>query len=97
MVAMSRWFRTPVFLIVASVSLIGCNVNTQIGNPDNGGSSNTSGADGSGSAQTPQPNNDALPDFSLTDANANSARYQEAVSPREYLGQISAWYFGHST
>ncbi len=95
--AMSRWFRTPVFLIVASGSLIGCNVNTQISDPGNGGSSDSSGADGSGPAETPQPNHDALPDFSLTDVNPNSARYQEAVSPREYLGQISAWYFGRST
>ena len=63
----------------------------------NGGSSDLSGADGSGSTDTPQPSNEALPDFTLTDVNANSARHQEAVSPREYLGQISAWYFGHST
>lgn len=40
---------------------------------------------------------DAMPDFSAVDVNANSPRYQEAVSPRDYLGQISAWYFGHST
>ena len=94
---MNRRFCTPVFLIVALGSLIGCSVNTQISDPDNDGSSDTSGADGSGSTETPQPSNDALPDFSLTDVNANSARYQEAVSPRDYLGQTSAWYFGHST
>lgn len=39
----------------------------------------------------------ALPAFSLVDVNLNSARYQELVSPRDYAGQVSAWYFGHST
>jgi hypothetical protein len=43
------------------------------------------------------PAQGALPGFSAVDVNVNSARYQEAVSPRDYLGQISAWYFGHST
>jgi len=42
----------------------------------------------------PLNSEDALPDFSLPDVNANSSRYQETVSPRDYLGQISAWYFG---
>jgi len=41
--------------------------------------------------------NEAVPDFSVPDVNPNSARYQENVSPRDYLGQISAWYFGHAT
>ncbi|MCO6439259.1 MAG: hypothetical protein J5J06_19380 [Phycisphaerae bacterium] len=45
----------------------------------------------------PQPAPDALPDFSLTDVNPASARTQQPVSPRDYLGQVSAWYFGHST
>jgi hypothetical protein len=39
----------------------------------------------------------ALADFSLTDVNPQSARYQQTVSPRDYLGQVSAWYYGHST
>ena len=97
MVAMNRRFCSPVFLIVVLGSVIGCSVNTLISDHGNGGSSDLSGADGSGSAEKPQPSNDALPDFSLTDVNANSARFREAVSPRDYLGQISAWYFGHST
>jgi|CXWL01.1.fsa_nt_gi hypothetical protein len=37
------------------------------------------------------------PDFSLLDANPNSATSGQMVSPRQHLGQISAWYFGHST
>ncbi|MFN3484466.1 MAG: hypothetical protein ACK44W_03160 [Planctomycetota bacterium] len=38
-----------------------------------------------------------LPDFSLTDVNPNSATYNQKVSPRDYLGKVSAWYFGHAT
>lgn len=38
-----------------------------------------------------------MPDFSLTDVNPNSATTEAAVSPRQYLQRISAWYFGHST
>jgi len=36
-------------------------------------------------------------DFSLQDVNPNSARHNEFVSPRDYVGQVSAWYFGHAT
>ena len=36
-------------------------------------------------------------DFSLVDANTTSETYGEEVSPRDYLGEVSAWYFGHST
>ena len=38
-----------------------------------------------------------MPDFTLVDVNPNSGRYQMDVSPRDYLGQRSAWYFGHAT
>ncbi len=38
-----------------------------------------------------------MPDFTLTDVNPNSATTDAAVSPRQYLQRISAWYFGHST
>ncbi len=36
-------------------------------------------------------------DFSLEDLNDSSQTYQQAISPRDYLGSVSAWYFGHST
>ncbi len=36
-------------------------------------------------------------DFHLIDANPNSPRAGQSVSPRDYVGKISAWYFGHST
>ena len=38
-----------------------------------------------------------VPDFSLTDVNSASSTYNQPVSPRDYLGQVSGWYFGHST
>lgn len=36
-------------------------------------------------------------DFSLPDVNPNSALFETNVSPRDYLGQVSGWYFGHGT
>lgn len=39
----------------------------------------------------------AVPDFSLQDVNPNSTTREQMVSPRQYEGKISAWYFGHAT
>jgi len=38
-----------------------------------------------------------MPDFTLTDVNPASPRKDQGVSPRDYLQQVSAWYFGHAT
>ncbi len=38
-----------------------------------------------------------LDDFLLVDVNPTSETSNQTVSPRDYLGQTSAWYFGHST
>ena len=38
-----------------------------------------------------------VPDFQLEDVNASSATSGQLVSPRDYLGQVSGWYFGHAT
>ncbi len=38
-----------------------------------------------------------VPDFALTDVNPTSATHDTEVSPRDYLAQVSAWYFGHAT
>lgn len=38
-----------------------------------------------------------MPDFSLIDTNPNSSTHGQSVSPRDYLGQVSGWYFGHAT
>lgn len=40
---------------------------------------------------------DPAPDFSLRNVNVNSSRFDQMVSPRDYVGQVSAWYFGHAT
>ncbi len=37
---------------------------------------------------------DPKPDFQLRDANPNSPRAGQSVSPRDYRLQISAYYFG---
>ena len=38
-----------------------------------------------------------VPDFMLIDLNSGSARAGEVISPRDYLEQVSGWYFAHST
>lgn len=50
-----------------------------------------------GEGETDQLSADAVADFALEDVNPESPRYGELVSPRDYIGQVSAWYFGHST
>ncbi len=40
---------------------------------------------------------DQVPDFAIVDVNPTSASVDQAVSPRDYLQKVSAWYFGHST
>lgn len=37
------------------------------------------------------------PDFSLTDVNATSPTHNQEVSPRDYLEQVSGWYFTYAT
>jgi len=44
-----------------------------------------------------EPLSGLAPDFSLPDVNPNSATHDSSLSPRDYLGAVSAWYFGHST
>lgn len=40
---------------------------------------------------------EVMPDFALVDVNSTSSTHEQSVSPREYLQQVSAWYFGHAT
>jgi hypothetical protein len=37
------------------------------------------------------------PDFKLIDTNPNSPTVNQEVSPSQFLGKVSAWYFGHGT
>lgn len=50
-----------------------------------------------GKDKSTDPANQSMPDFQLTDVNSNSPTYSLPVSPRDYLGGVSAWYFGHAT
>lgn len=36
-------------------------------------------------------------DFNLPDQNPTSPRAGQSISPRDYLGDVSGWYFIHST
>ncbi len=98
---LSRSSCLPVILLVALGWLAGCDSLVVVGDPNNGGVPNSNSEEGAGLGNTPEeplePSDEALPDFSAVDVSVDSARYQEAVSPRDYLGRISAWYFGHST
>ena len=40
---------------------------------------------------------DQVNQFSLEDLNPTSATMGQQISPADFQGQISAWYFGHST
>jgi len=44
-----------------------------------------------------EPPTGSVPDFSVPDVNDTSLRFGEDVSPRDYVGSVSAWYFGHAT
>ncbi len=40
---------------------------------------------------------DLAPDFALQDVNPGSATSGANVSPRQYLGRVSCWFFGFAT
>lgn len=40
---------------------------------------------------------DPVAPFALTDTNPTSDTYQQAVSPADFEGKTSGWYFGHAT
>lgn len=97
MLKATRLFCLPMTLTLATGFLIGCNVNVQVDQPGGNGATDADGTEGPSSGGAPEIADDALADFSVVDVNPNSARFQEAVSPRDYLSQVTAWYFGHST
>lgn len=41
-------------------------------------------------------NHPVMADFSLLDVNPNSPTHDQNVSPRDYIGKVSCWYFGHA-
>lgn len=60
-------------------------------------SPDTNAETGDTSADTATPEPVMVADFSLTDINPGSPRCGEVVSPRDYLEQVSGWYFTHAT
>jgi len=48
-----------------------------------------------GSSNTPAPV--LAPDFELQDANETSLTFDQLVSPRDYVGYVTAFYFGSAT
>ena len=53
------------------------------------------GSGGSGTTLIVSPL--APPEVHVLDVNPNSPTSGELVSPRQKLGMVSAWYFGHAT
>lgn len=52
---------------------------------------------GPGCSDDPTKSDPRAPNFALIDVNPNSERHNETVSPRDYVGSISAYYFGAAT
>ncbi|MBC8875217.1 MAG: LEPR-XLL domain-containing protein [Planctomycetes bacterium] len=50
-----------------------------------------------GPADAAEAEDASVPNFALVDVNPASATYNHAVSPRDYLQQVSVWMFGYST
>ena len=63
------------------------------GEAGTGGMLAQGGSMGSGGEEVGGP----VPDFSLLDVNATSPTHGTPVSPKDYLMQVSAWYFAHAT
>jgi hypothetical protein len=55
------------------------------------------GCDSATSVVDDGPVDPFVSDFSLRDANSSSPTFNTVVSPRDFLGQVSAWYFGSAT
>ena len=60
-------------------------------------SGDTGDTDTVDTGSTTEPGADAVPDFLLADINPNSSTLGQNISPRDYLQQISGWYFIKST
>jgi hypothetical protein len=55
------------------------------------------GDDSPNQPPAPVPTDQAVPDFTLRNLNANSPTFNQDISPRQLQGQISGWYFGSAT
>lgn len=64
---------------------------------DQGGADSTMAADLSTMDQLTDAVASVVPNFSLFDVNPSSTSYTTKVSPRDYLGRVSAYYFTQVT
>lgn len=66
---------------------------------DNNGNDNIEPTDGDTSSphDTGQPSQFSLYNFTLTDVNPFSSSYGSDITPSDYLGQVSGWYFIKAT
>lgn len=55
------------------------------------------GAAPAGSGLLGPESSEMVPDIALEDVNPSSPFFGTTVSPRRFLDQISAWYFGHAS
>ena len=64
---------------------------------DTGDTADTAVIDTGDTGETTGPGPNAVPDFLLADINPNSSTMGQNISPRDYLQQISGWYFIKAT
>ena len=68
---------------------------TAVENDDN---TNTENGNSTDSEQDDQiPPTEMVSDFSLSDINPASSTYEQIISPRDHLGQITGWYLLDAT
>jgi len=70
---------------------------TDTGESEDTGVVDTADTDITDTGTTTEPGPNAVPDFLLVDINPNSATLGQNITPRDYLQQISGWYFIKST
>gem|GEM_PF-3123140 len=72
-------------VVVAASVLFGC------------GSDNTQSLKAGATVVDPNEPRTPESDFRLLDVNTASPTYNTEVSPRDYIGKVSGWYFGRAT
>jgi hypothetical protein len=77
------------YAALTALALTGC-----LGTP---ASSSSGSGSGSGSGGSGEPLTIDLSVSALEDVNASSETFGMQLHPGDYTGQVSVWYFGHST
>ncbi len=82
-------------ILLATLPLVGCGAPID-STGDEGGADHGSAASSDGLEPT-SGDGEPAPDYALLDVNPNSSTHDQSVSPRDYLEQVSGWYFAHAT